>query len=57
MDAPGYTKPAHGYGQAFPDWGVPQWAEIEEFFGQPRSESDPDWAGKGFTERDEESTT
>lgn len=35
MESPGYVKPAHQYGQPFPDWGVPQWEQAGEFFGSP----------------------
>jgi hypothetical protein len=66
VDAPSFTKPTHGYGQ--PAGGTGTLAEeiLDELFSGPTerpdgvlraSEDDPDWAGPGFTVRNEESTT
>lgn len=50
MEAPGYGKPVHQYGIDLGFWSLP--ADLIEELSQPE-----EWAGEGFTRRDEESTT
>lgn len=45
MDAPGYVKPAHEYGQAFP---APDPDDEEKYLTA--------WAGQGFSQLNEESS-
>jgi hypothetical protein len=68
VDGPSFTKSTHGYGQPFGQAPAPSqlFTEIlDELFKGPqerpdgvlRASADEEWAGPGFTVRNEESTT